>query len=89
MQKLGFCLQTFENLLLQNHSTEFFDIAQKWSLSMCNCSNGGATYITGKVIAKQNLNMANLMYTFENLLLQNYSTEFLDNAHKYPRGMCN
>ena len=29
-------------------------------------------------IAKNNLNIDNLMQTFENLLLQNYSTEFLD-----------
>ena len=46
---------------------------------MCNpiCSNGGATYIIGKIIAKDNLNIENLMQTFENLLLQNYSTKFL------------
>ena len=29
------------------------------------------------------------MQTFENLLLQNYSTVFLDIAHKYSLGMCN
>ena len=33
-------------------------------------------------------NIANLMQTFENLLLQNYSTEFLDIAHKLFLGMC-
>ena len=36
------------------------------------CSNGGATYIICKIIAKDKLNIANLMQTFENLLLQNY-----------------
>ena len=46
------------------------------------CSNGGATYIIGEIIAKDNLNIENLMRTFENLLLQNYSTKFLDIAHK-------
>ena len=44
------------------------------------CSNGGATYIIGEIIAKDNLNIENLMQTFENLLLQNYSTKFLDIA---------
>ena len=46
------------------------------------CSNGGTTYIISKIIAKYNLNIENLMQTFENLLLQNYSTKFLDIAHK-------
>ena len=32
----------------------------------------GATYIIGEIIAKNNLNIENLMQTFENLLLQNY-----------------
>ena len=37
---------------------------------MCNQSlfNGGATYIIGEIIAKDNLNIENLMQTFENLL---------------------
>ena len=47
------------------------------------CSNVGATYIIGEIITKDNLNVANLMQTFENILLKNYSTEFLDFAHKY------
>ena len=34
------------------------------------CSNGGATYIIGEIIAKDNLNIENLMQTIENLLLQ-------------------
>ena len=46
------------------------------------CSNGGATYIIGEIIAKDNLNIENLMQTFENLLLQNCSTKFLDITYK-------
>ena len=34
------------------------------------CSNGGATYVIGEIIAKDNLNIENLMQTIENLLLQ-------------------
>ena len=51
---------------------------------MCNqfCSNGGATYIIGEIIAKDNLNIENLMRTFENLILQNYSTKFFDITYK-------
>ena len=45
------------------------------------CSNGGAAYITSKLIAKANLNIAIVMQTFENLILQNCSTEFYDVAH--------
>ena len=36
----------------------------------------------GEIIAKDNLKPENLMQTFENLLLQNYTTKFLDTAHK-------
>ena len=46
------------------------------------CSNGGATYILGKIIAKDNLNIENLMQTFENLLLQNCATKFIDITYK-------
>ena len=46
------------------------------------CSYGGATYIIGEIIAKDNLNIENLMQTFKNLLLQNYSTKFLDITYK-------
>ena len=46
------------------------------------CSNGGASYIIGEIIAKDNLYTENLMQTFENLLLQNYSTKFLDITYK-------
>ena len=45
-------------------------------------SNGGATYIIGEIIANDSFNIANLMQTFKNLLLQNVSTKFLDIAHK-------
>ena len=30
-------MQTFENLILQNCSTKFYDIAHTCSLGMCNC----------------------------------------------------
>ena len=36
------------------------------------CSSGGAIYIIGEKIAKDNLNIENLMQTFENLLFHNY-----------------
>ena len=83
-------MQTFENLILQNCLTEFYDIAHNsmilhtnnpWVCLIKVCSNGGATYIIGKIIAKYNLNIENLMQTFENLL-QNYSTKFLDITYK-------
>ena len=77
-------MQTFENLLLQNYSTKFLDIHTNspWVYVIKVCSNGGATYIIGEIIAKDNLNIENLMQTFENLLLQNYSTTFLDVTYK-------
>ena len=58
---------------------------------MCNqiCINGGATYIIGEIIAKDNLYIENLMPTIEDLLLQNYSTKFLDITYKLSLGMCN
>ena len=40
-------------------------------------------------MAKDNLNIENLMRTFENPILQNYSTEFLDIKYQWPLGMCN
>ena len=46
------------------------------------CSNGGTTYIIGEIIAKDSLNIENLIQTFENLLLQNYSKKFLDITYK-------
>ena len=65
-----------------HYSTQFLDIAHNlFHLGMGNSSllNVGATYIIGELI---NLNIEILMETFENLLLQNCSTEFLDIAHK-------
>ena len=53
-----------------------------WVCVIKVCTDGGATYIIGKIIAKDNLNIANLMQTFEYLLLQKYSTKFLDIGHK-------
>ena len=41
-------MQTFENILLQNYLTEFYDIAHThgpWVCVIKVCSNGGATYI--------------------------------------------
>ena len=76
-------MQTFENLLLQNYTTKSLDIANRpWVCAIEVCSNGGTTYIIGEIIAKDNLNTENLMQTFENLLLQNYTTKSLDIAHK-------
>ena len=51
-----------------------------WVCVINICSNGDVIYIIGDIIA--NLNM-NLMQTFENQLLQNCLTEFLDITHKY------
>ena len=55
-------MQTFENLLLQNYFTKFLDIAHTNSPWVCvikSGSIGGATYIIGDIIAKDNLNIAN------------------------------
>ena len=66
-------MQTFENLLLQTCATKFFELNTNspWVCVIKVCSNGGATYIIDEIIAKDNLNIENLMQTFENLLLQN------------------
>ena len=82
-------MQTFENLLLQNYCDRILryyciQTNSPWVCVILVCSNGGATYIVGELIAKDNLNMENLMQTFENLLLQNYLTKFLDIAYKDP-----
>ena len=68
-------MQTFENLLLQNHRTisQILYTNGPWVCLIKICSNGGATYIIGKITAQNNLNMDNLKCkTFGNLLLQNY-----------------
>ena len=68
---------------LPNHYSlfrEFLDIAHTNSSWECvnSDSDADATYInlSGEIIAKNNLNLVNLMQTFKTLLLQNYSTEF-------------
>ena len=85
-------MQTFENLLLQKLLNKFlrYNIQiHSWVCVIKVCLNGGATYIIGEIIAKDNLNIENLMQTFENLLLQNYATNFLDIKYKWSLGMCN
>ena len=52
------------------------------------CSNGGSTYINGKLIAKGNLNTAIVMQTLENLILQNCLTEFYAIAHTHGPWVC-
>ena len=37
-----------------------------WACVNKVCPNGGATYIIREIIAKNNLNIVNLMQTFEN-----------------------
>ena len=64
-------MQTFENLLLQTTQQNSYTNSP-WVCVIKVCSNGGATYIIGEIIAKDNLNIENLMQTFENFLLQNY-----------------
>ena len=54
-------MQNFENLL-QNYLRILLCVINV-------CSNGGATYIISEIIAKDNLNIENLMQTFKNLLL--------------------
>ena len=73
-------LKTFSKTTQQN----FLDIAHNSNLIYVIkvCSNGGAIYIISEIIAKDNFNIANLMQIFGNLLLQNYSTKFLDIARK-------
>ena len=53
-----------------------------WVCVIKVCSNGGFTYIISELKAKDNLNIANRMQIFENLLLQNFSTKYLDIAHR-------
>ena len=59
-----------------------------WVYVIKVCSNSGTTYIISEIIANDNFNIANLMQTFENLLLQICPTEFFDIAHKKSLGMC-
>ena len=59
-------MQTFENNLPPNANSPLECVNKV-------CSNGGATYIFIEKIAKDNLNIANLIHTLKNLLLQYYS----------------
>ena len=74
MQKFGFCLQD----LLKSSSPKLLDRILRYCTQtvfwyvLLRCSNSGATYIMGKIIAKNNLNIVNLMQTFENPFPQNY-----------------
>ena len=70
----------FSKTTQQNSSILYTNIS--WVCVIKVCSNGGATYIIGEKIDKDNLNTENLMQTFESLLLQNYTKKFLDIAHK-------
>ena len=63
--------KTFKNLVPQNYLTEFLGIAIKnctnspWECVIKVCSNAFATYIIGEIVAKDNLNIANLMQTLK------------------------
>ena len=50
MKKIGFFLQDFITLL-QNYSTKFFYTNSPWVCVTKVCSDGGATYIIGEIIA--------------------------------------
>ena len=68
-------MQTFENIFFSKTTQQNFSILHTNSPWVCVikvCSNGGATYNIGEIIAKDNLNIENLLQTFENVLLQNY-----------------
>ena len=56
-----------------SETTSRLHTSSPWVCVTKVCSNGGATYIIGEIITKDNLNTENLMQTFENLLLQNCS----------------
>ena len=67
-------MQTFENLILQTtqQNSSILHTNSPWVCVIKVCSNGGATYIIYEIVAKDNLNIENLMQSFENFLLQNY-----------------
>ena len=78
-------MQTFEKSSSPKLLDRISHILHTDSLWVCLikvCSNGGSTYIISEILVKNILNIANLMQTFENLLLQNYTIEFLDISHK-------
>ena len=66
-------MEAFESLLLQTaqQNCEIFYPNSPCICVIKVCSNCGPNYIIGKIIAKDNLNIANLIQTLKNLLLQN------------------
>ena len=54
---------------LLNKILRYYIRYSPWVCVIKVCSNGGTTYLIGEIIAKDNLNIENLMQTFENLLL--------------------
>ena len=66
----GLMVQNGNSATIQPHLQHFTKI----------CSEGGFTYTIREILAKDELNIANLMQTLK-LFSQNYSTEFLDTAH--------
>ena len=77
-------MQTIENLLLENYSTEFLDITYKWSLGMCNKSlfKWWRHLHYWRNNSQRQFQHRKFDANFENLLLQNYSTKFLDITYK-------
>ena len=63
--------ETLKNLLhkILQHSTH-----GSWLFVFKVCLNGGATFIIFELVDKSNLNIETLLQFFENLLLQDYST---------------
>ena len=59
-----------------------------WACVIKFCSNGGATFIFGEITVKIQFEHSEFNANFENVLLQNYSTEFLDIALKSSLSMC-
>ena len=51
------------------HNFKISNTNNPWVCVLKVCSNSGITYIIGEIIAKDILNIASLMQTFENPLL--------------------
>ena len=66
-------MQTFESLFSKTtqQNSSILHTNSPWVCVIKVCSKGGAT-LWNEIIAKDNLNIENLMQTFGNLLLQNY-----------------
>ena len=77
---IAYLFQTFVIFFYKatQQDSEILYSSDPWECVIKICSNGGANNIVGKIISKDNLNIAKLMQTFKNLLLQNNSTKFLD-----------